>query len=232
MKRCLIALLVNMGMLVRGLGGPAFARRPPRWYRTVDMGYHVLNKRPETRLDAERRSRVFPTHGFDAQAWLKLTNIKLAQAIGRGRAAVEHDHALRQVRRRFWPLHLAAEAVQPKFRVLEFSKKEVVVAIRIDVSARRWHRFSYELRRYRLRRDQQLDASLSLPALERQLSFTYRGLGHGVRLDQKTIDRLGPFDRYPGQSPSLQELYFKRHGLYVNVRHGVIYYVERRARQQ
>jgi hypothetical protein len=198
------------------------------WVRTIDVGFHLLHTQTAVSLSKTRAARFFTTTGFDAKAWLKRTRTNIKRVAMRGRKAVERDYQKRAVKRRFWPRHVAMAAIKPRARVVHLSKKEVVVSIRIETSARRWHHFLYELKRYRLRRTPRIDAALKLRALYKKLSFRYRGIGHGSLLDRKALKLLGPYREYMGQSFSYRELYFKKHRLYVNLRHGIVYYVAHR----
>jgi len=140
-------------------------------------------------------------------------------------AQQRHAAALEQLRRTEPNLITRGDA-RPVAAVERFTRTRVVVRVFLILGSFRWHHYYYQLASYEMARDPAIDAGLQLPALERKLAGTYRGLAHGSSAADVAALLGKPDHEHPSQSLSLLNVYYARDDLHVELHDGRVYFLE------
>ena len=189
-----------------------------RWYRMVDVGMHL------------RRNASGPTTASDDEVvrWFGLAGYpEVLTPEGRQQFA--------DMANGFPPEAPEAHAGDRSYRPIDgtltvfvssLSRQNVKLLILRPTGASRWHRFFDLVTELKLGRTRAIDERFGLATLEAQYSIETRGVGHGARMTDAK-DRLGPELReYPGQSKSLQRVYFPKCEATAVVQDGIVMYLE------
>jgi hypothetical protein len=206
---------------------PPMTDQNEKWYKMNAVGFHIFNEdSPPAKISGEQALRYFSKE-----------NSHLAKNLTTPKYEEQVSESLRKLKADF-PQIIPAKNPEPFADVAQFSKDKVIISILYPLGAHRWHHYFETIATYEIKRTPVIDEMFDLRELEKKFSYTYKGVGYGTSagytsaaggLNNKLTEILGqPDAEYPGQSPSLRQLYYRQHNLYVEIHEGVVYFVEHR----
>jgi hypothetical protein len=218
------------------VAAPAWTQSPPvisprgsqpndKWYEVGGVGFHIL----DDHIPAEKLS--------DAQALLYFAegapHLSELWRVPENRDRVAKSLQALQKSLRYFNL---AKNPAPFAEVARFSSKRVVIRALYPLGAYLWHHYFETLAVYELERNGRIDERFKLVELEKKLSFTFKGIGHGTRAgyfsnpdnaDDTVTKVLGrPDDEYMSQTLSYRLIYYRRYNISIEIHDGVVYTVE------
>lgn len=184
-----------------------------RWYAVDQVGVFVVNTDVATETLAPALARRYFAGEF-LRNWVVPGDAERRRV----RALAELIHQE--------PRLMTGGNPRPHAEVESFSHSRAILRVTLVLGSFRGHHYFYQLARYNVAREPAIDTVYELAELERRLSYTYRGLGHGSRSAEMFSRLSAPDAEYPGPTPSQRNLYFGAENLHVELHDGVVYYIE------
>lgn len=209
---------LSLGILLMSLQSIA----KEKWYTPVDIGQHIdTNNVTEEKLSKDQAREIFKKDSYlqeDASKqyekskneWFKNNSTEYLEKF--------KDNKI---------FYLDKENHPVSAYVYMFSKSEVKIYIQFIYGHSRWHHYYIVLKDYLIERDPYIDEVFNLNDLEKQYSFSYKGIGSGTSL-QKVQEILGnDYYEYAGQSPQYQNIYYEKYNIEIIIQDWVVKYLRK-----
>ena len=162
-----------------------------RWYRPVDIGYHVVNEDVSRKSLSEASLReYFGDSGLSQAGTLHFRGLyqqRLSWISDWIKKESARQRNLRRIKQVKFDLH-----------VRRFSKKHVTVWVTSKIAFSRWHSFYVVLAKYQLKRSPFVNQVFNLRALDAKYVPEFLGIGNGTSVAELSARIGSDFEEYRG----------------------------------
>ena len=193
-----------------------------KWYTPVDIGEHVdLNNIGEEKLAKTQVKEIFQKEAvFKEDALRKYETLRDKWLENNG---AEYQNKFKNNKVFF--LDKRNHSISAD--IYKFSKSKAKIYIKFIYGHSLWHHYYIVLANFLVERDPYIDEIFNLNELEKQYSYSFKGITHGTTTNEVEEILGRDYYEYAGQSPQYRNIYYEKHDLEIIIQDWRVKYIQK-----